>query len=105
MWEERKKGERAVNKVSELQQKLTDSEERERKLQERLERREKLIGQLEKGQSERLMESERLRSLMKEWRQTKEEFAKRELELRSEAQRWSAGFKEVNSRVGALVKV
>ncbi|KAI1722228.1 hypothetical protein DdX_04537 [Ditylenchus destructor] len=101
MWEERKRQQQTINT---LKSRIADLEKRERDLNERLIRRDKHIEQMSKEQASRYTDTDQLNTVIKEWRQEKATFEKKEKHLTDEVAVWSERQKNANSRLEMLAK-
>ncbi|KAI1731189.1 hypothetical protein Ddc_03922 [Ditylenchus destructor] len=101
MWEERKRQQQTINT---LKSRIADLEKRERDLNERLIRRDKHIEQMSKEQTSRYTDTDQLNTVIKEWRQEKATFEKKEKQLTDEVTVWTERQKNSNSRLEMLAK-
>uniref|UniRef100_A0A915CUP9 Uncharacterized protein n=1 Tax=Ditylenchus dipsaci TaxID=166011 RepID=A0A915CUP9_9BILA len=101
LWEERKRHSQAI---STLKQRISQLETEEKELNGRILRRDKLIEQLNKDNSSRYVDADRLNTLLKEWRQERALLEKKERELRTELEVSAERYKSVNHRLEMLAK-
>lgn len=101
-WEEKKKREAGINS---LKKKLEECLARETELEEKLERRERHIEQIQNQQVVKSQDTEKMQQLMKLIRTEKDNFDKREIQLKQECELWQSKSKDLMTRLELAMKV